>query len=87
MAWTLEISDAARCQFKKIDRKQADRITLVLIDIAASDAPRQRGMAMTGNYAGHWRYRFGDYRAIAMIEDRRMPILVLTVGHRREVYR
>jgi mRNA interferase RelE/StbE len=41
---------------------------------------------MVGNHAGHWRYRIGDYRAIARFEDGRMIIVVITIGHRREVY-
>jgi len=42
---------------------------------------------MAGNFAGHWRYRFGDYRVIARIEDDRVVIVVIALGHRREVYR
>lgn len=42
---------------------------------------------MAGRYAGYWRYRIGDYRAIARIVDQKMLIVVIEVGHRREVYR
>ncbi len=42
---------------------------------------------MMGAYAGHWRYRVGDYRVIARIEDGLMVIVVVALGHRREVYR
>lgn len=55
--------------------------------MAALDSPRQRGEAMVGNNAGHWCYRFGDYRVITLIEDNRLVVLVIAVGHRREVYR
>ncbi len=41
---------------------------------------------MVGNHAGHWRYRFGDHRVIARIEGQRLIIIVLAIGHRREVY-
>jgi mRNA interferase RelE/StbE len=58
-----------------------------LEDVAALDGPRQRGEAMVGNHDGHWRYGLGEYRVIARLEDRRMVILVIAVGHRREIYR
>jgi len=87
LAWTLEIADAARKQFRKIDRNQADRITRGLMDIAALDSPRLRGKPLNGNLAGLWRYRFGDYRVITQIEDGRMVIVALEGGHRRDVYR
>ena len=87
MVWTLEVSDQARKQIRKIDIRQADRITRVMTDVAQLDDPRQRGHALVGDSAGHWRYRIGDYRVIAKIEDGRMVIVVIAVGHRREVYR
>ena len=87
MAWTLEISDLARKQFRKLDSRLADRITRGMADIAALENPRLRGKAMAGNLAGYWRYHFGDYRVIARIEDDRLVIVVLSLGHRREVYR
>ncbi len=87
MVWTLEVSDQARKQLRKIDIRQADRVTRVMTDVAQLDDPRQRGHALVGDYAGHWRYRIGDYRVIAKIEDGRIVIVVIAVGHRREVYR
>ncbi len=54
--------------------------------VAALDNPRERGKALAGEWAGHWRYRVGDYRVIARIEDRRMIILVIAIGHRRAIY-
>lgn len=42
---------------------------------------------MVGERAGYWRYRIGDYRVIARIEDQKLVIVVITVGHRRQVYR
>ena len=42
---------------------------------------------MVGKYVGYWRYRFGDFRVIARIENERLVILVIAVGHRREIYR
>ena len=48
--------------------------------------PRAHGKALTANRNGQWRYRIGDYRLICMIEDDRLVILALSVGHRREIY-
>ena len=49
--------------------------------------PRALGKALVGEMQGLWRYRVGDYRLICRIEDRAVTILVLEVGHRREIYR
>ena len=86
MAWTVEFDPVARKQLRKLGKGSAARIIAGLEQIAALDHPKQRGKAMVGNYAGYWRYRFGDYRAIARIEDGRLVIVVVVVGHRREVY-
>ena len=58
-----------------------------LEQVAALENPRQRGKALVGERTGYWRYRIGDYRVIAKIEDGRMVILVVAIGHRREIYR
>ena len=58
-----------------------------LEEIANLDDPRSRGKALTGNLAGLWRYRVGDYRVVCDIEDGVLVILVVDVAHRREVYR
>ena len=55
--------------------------------IAKLDDPRQLGRALSGDLSGYWRWRIGDYRVVARIEDERVTILVVRVGHRREVYR
>lgn len=86
MAWTLEYDARARKQLRKLDKMSGSRILKGLEQIAALDDPKQRGKAMVGNYAGYWRYRFGDHRVIARIEDGRLVIIVVVIGHRREVY-
>jgi mRNA interferase RelE/StbE len=87
LAWKIELSREAEKSLAKLGAEAATRIAKGLREIAALDSPRQRGEAMVGNHAGHWRYRFGNYRVIARIEDGLMVILVIAVGHRREVYR
>lgn len=48
--------------------------------------PRLHGKGLTANRSGQWRYRIGDYRLIADIQDDIVVILIVTVGHRRDVY-
>ena len=87
MAWRIDLSDTARKQLSKIDRTEARRITAFLREgLEPMDDPRQLGSALKG--AGKlWRYRVGDYRIVASIEDDRVRVLVVRIGHRREVYR
>ena len=49
--------------------------------------PRVHGKPLSANRAGQWRYRIGDYRVIAKIEDDKLIILVIAIGHRREIYK
>lgn len=86
MAWTIRIEPAVRKQIRKLGKANAARIIAGLEQIAALDNPRQRGKALSGSLAGLWRWRFGDYRVIARIEDQTVVIIVIAVGHRREVY-
>lgn len=72
---------------RKLDRPTAGRVLGELEEIANLDDPRSRGKALTGNLAGLWRYRVGDYRVVCDIEDGVLVILVVDVAHRREVYR
>ena len=69
-----------------MDKQTARRIRNELVEIAKLEDPRSRGKALTGNLAGLWRYRVGDYRIICDIEDGVLVILVVDVAHRREVY-
>jgi mRNA interferase RelE/StbE len=86
LAWTLEYEAGARKQLRKLGHAPAAQIIAGLEAIASLGDPRDRGKAMVGNLAGYWRYRFGDFRVIAKLEDHRLIIAVITVGHRREVY-
>lgn len=86
MVWTLEYEAAARKQLRKLGGAPAARIIAGLEKIAQLENPRNRGKAMLDNYAGYWRYRFEDFRVIVKFEDDRLIIVVVTVGHRREVY-
>ncbi len=54
--------------------------------LEGSENPRQFGKPLVGDRAGLWRYRIGDYRAICHLEDQVLTVLVLAVGHRKNVY-
>ena len=88
MAWAIEFLPVAAKDLKKLDRAVAARILSTLEDrIATLDNPRMIGAALTGDHAGYWRWRIGDYRVVARLEDARITILVVRVAHRRDVYR
>ncbi|MBV8709652.1 MAG: type II toxin-antitoxin system RelE/ParE family toxin [Acidobacteriaceae bacterium] len=88
MAWSVEFNDIAERQLRKLDRQWQKKILDYLEDeIASLDDPRSRGKALTGDKGGLWRYRVGDYRIICSLENKVLLILVVAVGHRREIYR
>lgn len=88
MVWTIEFVPEAAKELKKLGRSEAARIIRTLEErIAVLDDPRSLGAPLVGEHAGYWRWRIGDYRVVARIEDARVVILVVRVGHRREVYR
>jgi len=86
--WRVEFNRAAVHDLRKLGADAERRVLRYLRErIAASENPRRLGQALTGDRKGLWRYRVGDYRIVAAIEDDRFVVLVVTVGHRREVYR
>jgi len=89
LVWTVKYADAARQQLRKLDRPAARRLVDFLDQrVAALDDPRSIGEALKGSrFGNYWKYRVGDYRIIASIEDKVLQILVVRVGNRREVYR
>ena len=89
MAWRIELDDAAKKDLAKLDKPVAKRITAFIRErLALLDDPRSIGDALKGSRLGNlWKYRVGDYRIIANIEDGALKILVIKIGNRREVYR
>jgi mRNA interferase RelE/StbE len=89
MAWRIEVSDSAAKQLRKLDPQVARRILSFLRDrIAPLDNPRSLGEALRGKDLGDfWKYRVGDWRIIADLDDGVMLITVIRLGNRREVYR
>ncbi len=88
MTWKSEFTPEAAQQLRELGAEPARRIAKTLRDrIAVRDDPRSAGQPLVGAWTGYWRYRIGDYRVIARIEDERVLILVVRIAHRREVYR
>ena len=87
MAWRAELSPRALKQLSKLDKPIARRIIDYLRAIASGEDPRSRGKGLTGNLAGFWRYRVGEYRIIASIEDDELLILAINIDHRPRIYR
>ena len=89
MAWTIDYTETARKQLRKLDQQTARRIVEFMDErIAAQENPRSTGKALTGPMLGaYWRYRVGDCRIICDIQDGALCILVIEIGKRKEVYR
>ncbi|MCR5150108.1 MAG: type II toxin-antitoxin system RelE/ParE family toxin [Clostridiales bacterium] len=87
MTYRVETTSRFDREFKKLDR-YTQRIIKSWIEknLAGCSDPRVHGKGLTSDRSGQWRYRIGDYRLICSIEDDRLVILALTVGHRRDVY-
>lgn len=88
MVWTIDYTDTAKTQLRKLDKQAARRILDFMDErVADRDNPRDTGKALTGPLGGLWRYRTGDFRVICEIQDGTLRVLVVQLGNRREVYR
>ena len=88
MVWQIEWEDKAVKELKKLDvRAQRTIVRFLREKIATEDDPRRFGDPLTKDVKGPWKYRIGDYRIICSIEDKRVVVLVVRVGHRRSVYK
>ena len=89
MAWRIEVSESAAKQLRKLDPQVARRILTFLRDrLAPLDDPRSLGEALRARDLGDfWKYRVGDWRIIADLDNGVMLITVIRLGNRREVYR
>lgn len=87
MTWIVEFDDAARKELRKLDRQAQQEILRYLRErIATDEDPRRFGKTLSRELAGLWRYRIQNYRIICNIEDQKLTVLVLRVGHRKDVY-
>lgn len=89
MAWTIKYTESSLRQLKRLDKPAAQRVLGYLDErVAVLTDPRAAGKNLVGPKMGsYWRYRIGDIRVICDIQDHALVVLVVEVGHRREVHR
>lgn len=86
MAWKVEVSKSASKELKKIGHTNAKKIIFYLKELEKLDNPRAKGKELKGSFKDFWRYRVGDLRVICEIKDDKLIVLVLKVGHRKNIY-
>ncbi len=88
MTWKIEFDAGVEKDLKKLGHiAQKQILKYIKEKIIPSDNPRAFGKPLSGDLNGIWRYRVGDYRLLAKIEDEQFVVLVIHVGHRKDVYR
>lgn len=87
MNWAYSFDERAFKELRKLGT-QAQRDIISYLDerISSEADPRRFGKGLKADLAGLWRYRVGDYRILCQIRDRELLVLVVAVGHRRDVY-
>lgn len=88
MSYSVETTARFDKEFKKLDRYTQKMVKAwVEKNLVGCNDPRAHGKGLSANRSGQWRYRIGDYRLICQIEDEKLIILALTVGHRSDIYK
>ena len=88
MAWTFEFTPNAQKQLDDLDKTISRRILKFLYEGAGQlENPRQIGDRLQGTLSKFWKYRVGDYRIICSMEDEKLVVVVVRIGHRREIYK
>jgi mRNA interferase RelE/StbE len=88
LPWRVRFEKRALKEMARLGSVDQERIARFIRDrIEARDNPREVGEALAGPFAGYWKYRIGDYRIIASIDDDAVTIIVIRIGNRREIYR
>lgn len=87
MVWRIEVTDTAKKQLAKLDHQVQSEIVRYLRErISTDEDPRRYGAPLRKELADRWKYRVGSYRLICEIQDEKILVLVLMVGHRSKVY-
>ena len=86
--YDVELTERFKKEFRKLD-EYTQKMLRAWIDknLVDCENTRQHGKGLSANLSGQWRYRIGDYRLICQIDDGKLIILALTVGHRRDIYK
>lgn len=83
----IEFSPLAEKQFLKLDKQIQRKIQKFVLQLKNLENPRSRGKALVGNLSHLWRYRVADYRLICDIQDEKILVTILRIGHRKEIYK
>jgi len=87
MNYTVTYTEDSYKKLKKLDKyTQTFILSWISKNLVGCSDPRQHGKPLSGNRVGQWRYRIGEYRLLAEIDDDKIIILNITVGHRRDIY-
>ncbi|NLM00001.1 MAG: type II toxin-antitoxin system RelE/ParE family toxin [Treponema sp.] len=87
MAYSIAFESQAEKEFSKLDKTAQQNIFNYLKKLSTLENPRLLGKSLKGNFSDFWRYRVGDYRVICDIDDERILVTVVRIGHRKDVYK
>ncbi|RQD68054.1 MAG: type II toxin-antitoxin system RelE/ParE family toxin [Tindallia sp. MSAO_Bac2] len=87
MSYRLVYTEDGLRQLKKMDQSTKRLITSYLRKLEQLQEPRSKGKALSSNLKGFWRYCVGDYRVICEIDDGNIIIIVVDIGHRKNIYK
>lgn len=87
MAWTIEYDEGALADLRKLDRQmQREILDYIEKRVGKADDPRSFGKPLRHSKFGLWRYRVRDFRIICELREVQLHVLVVTVGHRKNIY-
>ncbi|MDR3490691.1 MAG: type II toxin-antitoxin system RelE/ParE family toxin [Gammaproteobacteria bacterium] len=87
MAWKINFTETALKQLKKLDKSVAKKITTYLKErVAPLDDIQMIGKPLLSDLTGLWRFRVEDYRIICEVKKSELTVLVLRLGHRKDIY-
>jgi len=88
LTYAVRLDPRAAAELRKLDRSAQGRIARFLsTEIHGNANPREQGKPLTGGKAKLWRYRVGNYRVVCHINDAERTVVVMRIGHRKDVYR
>jgi len=85
MPYSMEFTTSAAREFRALDRQMQRRITTKITELC--EEPFPPGTKKLQGQPDHFRIRVGDYRIIYRVDGHRVVIVIVRIGHRREVYR
>ncbi len=87
MSWDYKISARALKQLQKLGHEPSRRIFAYLDKrVAGNKDPREVGKSLKGELGEFWRFRVDDYRILCELKDKELIVLVVRIGHRRDIY-